>query len=151
MCQAAIGKVIAMMPRRSSLIIISILGIISVFILSRALFSDLTTNSNYDLQIGFTQNHELPKINDSSNNFINSAPLTALAIYPDKKDSLLQAHLYVTKHGESEILQQEKMREANDLAAFEMKLHNLEWEEGDYTLYFKRGLNIQKSLDFTLH
>ncbi|GAA0135174.1 hypothetical protein YSY43_20140 [Paenibacillus sp. YSY-4.3] len=138
------------MKRKTTLIIISILGIISIFLLSRVLFSNLTTNSNYDLQLGFTQNHELPKINDSSNNFINSAPLTAIAIYPDKKESLLQAQLYVTKHGESEILQQEKMRETNDLAAFEMKLNNLEWEKGEYTLYFKRGLDIQESLDFTL-
>lgn len=139
-----------MMKRKTTLIIISILGVISVLILSRILFSNLTTNSNYDLQLGFTQNNEFPKINDTSNNFINSAPLIALAIYPDKKESLLQAQLYVTKRGESEILQQEKMRESDDLASFEMRLHNLEWEKGEYTLYFKRGLDIQKSLDFTL-
>lgn len=141
----------AMMRRRTFLILISILGIICVWTLSRALFSNLTANRSYDLQLGWTSNHELPKINDSSDRFINHAPLTAIAIYPDQKESLLQAQLYVTKRGEGEILQQESMRETEDLAAFEMRLHNLEWEKGDYTLHFKRGLNIQKSLDFTLH
>lgn len=31
-----------------------------------------------------------------------------------------------------------------------MRLKNLDWEPGEYTLYFKRGLNIQKQLDITL-
>ncbi|MGG4553867.1 hypothetical protein [Paenibacillus humicus] len=139
-----------MRRRRTSLILISMLGIICLWMLSRAFISNLTTNNSYDLQLGFTSNHELPKINDSSDRFINHAPLTAIAIYPDQKESLLQAQLYVTKRGESEILQQESMRETEDLAGFEMRLHNLEWEKGDYTLHFKRGLDIQKSLDFTL-
>ncbi|GAA0135186.1 hypothetical protein YSY43_20260 [Paenibacillus sp. YSY-4.3] len=138
------------MPRKTSLLIISILGIVSVWMLSRALFSNLTTNSSYDLQLGFTANHEFPKINGSSNDFMNTAPLTAIAIYPDQKESLFQAQLYITKRGDKEILQQEKMRETSDLAAFEMRLHNLDWEKGDYTLYFQRGLDIQESLDFTL-
>lgn len=114
------------------------------------LFQFLTINKEYDLQLGHTQNQESPKMNDHSNHFINKSPLIALAIYPDKKEKLTQAQLYITKRGDSEILQVEKMRETPDLAAFEMRLKNLDWEPGEYTLYFKRGLNIQKKLDFTL-
>ncbi|WP_198524675.1 hypothetical protein [Paenibacillus phocaensis] len=89
-------------------------------------------------------------MNDNSDHFQNNAVLIAMAIYPDKKESLRQAQLYVTKRGDSEILQVQKERETADLAAFEMRLKNLEWEPGEYTLYFKRGLIIQMKLDFTL-
>lgn len=89
-------------------------------------------------------------MNDHSDHFKNNAVLIAMAIYPDKKESLRQAQLYVTKRGDSEILQVQKERETADLAAFEMRLKNLKWEPGEYTLYFKRGLEIQMKLDFKL-
>lgn len=145
------GKELISVKRKTALIFLALTGFVCILIIARALYSNLATNKNYDLQLGFSQNQEFTKMNDSANKFKNNAQLIAMAIYPDKKDSLLQAQLYVTKRGDSEILQLEKMRETSDLAAFEMRLKNLEWDNGEYTLYFKRGLNIQKSLDFTLH
>ncbi|MCH1641377.1 hypothetical protein MJ257_14790 [Paenibacillus timonensis] len=38
-------------------------------------------------------------MNDHSDHFKNNAVLIAMAIYPDKKESLRQAQLYVTKRG----------------------------------------------------
>ncbi len=106
-------------------------------------FSFFTENTGYDLQLGHTPNQEFPRINDKSDHFSNTEPLVAMAIYPDKKERLLQAQLYVTRSGDTEILQAEKMRETAELAAFEMRLRNLEWEPGEYTLFFKRGLRFR--------
>ncbi|WP_059041422.1 hypothetical protein [Paenibacillus rubinfantis] len=130
--------------------ILAALGVLCLIILVLNLYPILARNTKYDLQIGYTQNQEFPKINDHSDHFKNNAQLIAMAIYPDKKESLRQAQLYVTKRGDSEILQVENMRETADLAAFEMRLNNLQWEPGEYTLYFKRGTDLQMKLDFTL-
>ncbi len=137
------------MKRRTMLLLIP-LGILAMIVLFLNVYPTLVRNTKYDLQLGFVQNQEFPRINDLSDHFKNEARLIAMAIYPDKKESLRQAQLYVTKRGDSEILQVENMRETADLAAFEMRLNNLQWEPGEYTLYFKRGTDIQKKLDFTL-
>ncbi|CAM4197224.1 hypothetical protein U9M73_16945 [Paenibacillus phoenicis] len=126
------------------------LAFLTMVVLFLNLYPTLVRNTKHDLQLGFIQNQEFPRINDHSDHFKNNAGLIAMAIYPDKKESLRQAQLYVTKRGDSEILQVEKMRETADLAAFEMRLKNLQWEPGEYTLYFKRGSDIQMKLDFTL-
>ncbi|MBM6996093.1 hypothetical protein IM700_010595 [Paenibacillus sp. DXFW5] len=126
-----------------------VLGVSAIF-LFLYLYPQLVRNTKYDLQLGHTPNPEFARINDHSDHFVNNAGLIAMAIYPDKKESLRQAQLYVTKRGDREVLQVQKERETADLAAFEMRLKNLKWEPGEYTLYFKRGLEIQMKLDFTL-
>ncbi|MDU4697724.1 MAG: hypothetical protein E6Y08_18115 [Paenibacillus sp.] len=139
------------MKRRILLIITLVLGVgVCAVILFLNLYPIHARNTKYDLQLGHVPNQEFPRINDSSDYFKNNGRLIAMAIYPDKKESLRQAQLYVTKRGDSEVLQVEKTRETADLAAFEMRLKNLEWGPGEYTLYFKRGLDIQMKLDFTL-
>lgn len=135
------------MMKRFLLILIP--GIILI-VLSINIFLFLGSNKTYDLQLGHIQNQELPKMNDHSDHFNNDRQLISMAIYPDKKEALRQAQLYVTRRGDSEVLQVEKWIERADLAAMEMRMKNLDWEPGEYTLYFKRGLDIQKSLDFTL-
>lgn len=133
--------------KRFLLILIS--GII-ITMLSINVFLFWGSNKTYDLQLGHVQNQESPKMNDHYDHFKNDQQLIAMAIYPDKKEALRQAQLYVTQKGSSEVLQVEKWIERADLAAMEMRMKNLDWAPGEYTLYFKRGLDIQKSLDFTL-
>ncbi|MDU2240447.1 MAG: hypothetical protein E7E23_07680 [Paenibacillus sp.] len=139
------------MKRRMILPVTLVLGVgVCAVILFLNLYPIHARNTKYDLQLGHVPNQEFAKMNDHSDHFKNNAVLIAMAIYPDKKESLRQAQLYVTKRGDSEILQVQKERETADLAAFEMRLKNLQWEPGEYTLYFKRGLDIQMKLDFTL-
>ncbi|MNP45835.1 hypothetical protein D3C76_1397880 [compost metagenome] len=120
-------------------------------VLFTLLFKYYVKNDSYDLQLGYSQNQELPGLVDNGTKFENKKTLIALAIYPDKKNSLGQAQIYVTKKGDSKILQTEQIREYADLAAFEMRMSNLKWGKGEYTLYFKRGENIVKQLDFVLY
>ncbi|WP_339818477.1 hypothetical protein MKZ15_22935 [Paenibacillus sp. FSL R7-0216] len=135
--------------KRRLILLTMVLGV-SAIILFLYLYPQLGRNTKYDLQLGHVPNQEFARMNDHSDHFKNNAVLIAMAIYPDKKESLRQAQLYVTKRGDSEVLQVQKERETADLAAFEMRLKNLEWGPGEYTLYFKRGLEIQMKLDFTL-
>lgn len=128
-----------------------IFGLTIIIILAVRYSPLLSKNTEYDLQLGYATNQELPKISATSDHFKNTSPLVAMAIYPDHKESLHQAQIYVTRRGDSSILQSEKMSETADLAAFEMRLKNMEWKSGEYTLYFKRGAVTQKSLDFTLY
>ncbi|WP_059050268.1 hypothetical protein [Paenibacillus senegalimassiliensis] len=137
------------MKKKISGLLIALI-LICVSILAINLYHGLISNKTYDLQLGHNPNQELPKMDDDGVSFKNDTRLIAMAIYPDKKEQILQAQLYVTKRGESRVLQVEKMRETADLAAFEMRLRNLSWEPGEYTIYFKRGTEIQLSLDFTL-
>ncbi|GIP47777.1 hypothetical protein J53TS2_13680 [Paenibacillus sp. J53TS2] len=135
--------------KRRLILLTMVLGV-SAIILFLYLYPQLGRNTKYDLQLGHVPNQEFARMNDHSDHFKNNAVLIAMAIYPDKKESLRQAQLYVTKRGDSEVLQVQKERETADLAVFEMRLKNLEWGPGEYTLYFKRGLEIQMKLDFTL-
>lgn len=141
-----------MIKKKAASYIITSLLCVSLFaVLFTVLFKNYVKNDSYDLQLGFSQNQELPGLVDNGTKFENKKTLIALAIYPDKKNSLGQAQIYVTKKGDSKILQTEQIREYADLAAFEMRMSNLKWGKGEYTLYFKRGENIVKQLDFVLY
>ncbi|MNW35210.1 hypothetical protein D3C74_122010 [compost metagenome] len=85
-------------------------------------------HTEYDLLIGYQASTEFAEIVDPNTEFINDRRLIA----------------------NSEILQQTDMRETADLAAFELALNNLKWPKGEYTVFFKRGLEIEKSLDIIL-
>lgn len=136
-----------MIKKKTMIYIFFSLLCVSLFVIMfSVLFKYYVKNDSYDLQLGFSQNQELPGLVDNGTKFENKKTLIALAIYPDKKNSLGQAQIYVTKKGDSKILQIEQIREYADLAAFEMKMHNLKWGNGEYTLYFKRGENIVSNL-----
>lgn len=113
-------------------------------------YYSLLEDQKYDIQLGTIQNQEFPKINDHSNHFRNNKQLIVMAIYLDKLNESLPAHLYITKRGDSLILQEKKLKESRDLASIEMRLQNLEWELGEYTIYFKRGQEVVKTFDFLL-
>lgn len=131
------------------LILIAILFTIVVLFIKQNYYS-LLEDQKYDIQLGTIQNQEFPKINDHSNHFRNNKQLIVMAIYLDKLNESLPAHLYITKRGDSLILQEKKLKESRDLASIEMRLQNLEWELGEYTIYFKRGQEVVKTFDFLL-
>lgn len=122
-----------------------IAGFLAVFYLTEQ-------NRSYDLQLGKSTSDEFPKLTDHGTEFKNDTTLIALAIFPDKKykKNLLGANLYVTEKGEVAVLQTEKIRVTEDLAAYEMRLKNLNWPSGEYTLHFKVGTELVKSIDFVL-
>lgn len=122
-----------------------IAGFLAVFYLTEQ-------NRSYDLQLGKSTSDEFPKLTDHGTEFKNDSTLIALAIFPDKKykKNLLGANLYVTEKGEVAVLQTEKIRVTEDLAAYEMRLKNLKWPSGEYTLHFKVGTELVKSIDFVL-
>lgn len=131
-----------------SAIIIPVIILVGIF----AAFKTFSQNTKYDLQLGTEQHDEFPKMVDHGTEFKNDATLTAMAIFPDgdKKKNLLRAQLFVTRKDETTVLQKEDIRVYFDLAAYPMRLENLQWPSGAYTLYFKLGLEIEKSMDFIL-
>lgn len=135
-----------MLKKNVSLLIL----IVGFLLLMYYIVINIGNNVSYDLQLGYEPSQEFVRMSDHKTEFENNKRLIALAIYPDKRPSLLRAQLYVTRKGDVKILQNEEMIETKDLAGFEMILNNINWPVGEYTLYFKRGLEIEKSLDFTL-
>ncbi|TYA14561.1 hypothetical protein FRY98_02415 [Paenibacillus faecis] len=115
-------------------------------------FKAISQSSNYGLQLGKEVNEEYPRMRDNGREFKNDGVLTALAIFPDgdKKKNLRVSQLYVTKKGDSTVLQKEDIRVTEDLAAYPLRLKNLAWPSGEYTLYFKVGQEIEESIDFIL-
>lgn len=116
------------------------------------IFKLTSQNTIYDLQLGKKTSDEFPKIIDKGTDFQNNSTLIALAIFPDKdyKKNLMRAQLYVTRKGDTNELQKEYIRVTEDLAAHEMRLDNLKWPPGEYTIYFKTGSELVKSVDFSL-
>lgn len=139
-----------MIRKRTLLIAISVQIILIAGFLG--IFHFTGQNKTYDLQLGKSISHEFPKIIDDGTEFMNDSTLIALAVFPDGKykKNLLRAHLYVTGKGDTAVLQEEYIRVTEDLAGYEMRLKNLKWPPGEYTLYFKVGTVLEKSIDFLL-
>lgn len=141
-----------LISRKKALLFSTILIPAVILISFLGAFKTFSQNTKYDLQLGTEQHNEFPKMVDHGTEFKNDATLTAMAIFPDgdKKKNLLRAQLSVTRKGEITVLQKEDIRVHFDLAAYPMRLENLQWPPGEYTLYFRIGQETEKSLDFTL-
>lgn len=129
----------------SALLVITI----TIFIIHFT-FDFFHPRTTFEIQIGHEEDDELLGMSDNVTLFTNDKQLIALAMYPEQRDPAAIAQLCVTKKGSQQILQEEKIREYADLAAFPIYLHNLAWSPGDYTITLKRSSKTVQSLDFTL-
>lgn len=111
-----------------------------------------TSQRTYDLQVGQNRNFQQPGIIDQKYIYKNDQQLWAVIIYPDNnyRNSVTESKIYVTKKGETNIIQEKNIKETNDLAADEVPLHNKDWENGEYSVYFEREHRIVKKVDFKL-
>jgi len=89
---------------------------------------------------------------DDDVTFTNDQQLFAIAIYPDEPYVQLnqKAKLTVTRKSDGKVMQIKEEKESRDLAAWEMPLHNTQWESGVYKVVFTRNNNVIEQQEIIL-
>lgn len=111
-----------------------------------------TRVQSFDLQIGHEHRDDLPGMLDNGVTFKNNQPLFAIAIYPDEPYVELnqKAKIIITRKSDGKVMQIKEEKESGDLAAWEMPIHNKEWESGVYEVVFTRNNNVIEQKEITL-
>lgn len=133
------------------IVVMVILGSLCLSILLYQLLHPTRVQS-FDLQIGHQHRDDLPGMLDDDVTFTNDQQLFAIAIYPDEPYVQLnqKAKLTVTRKSDGKVMQIKEEKESRDLAAWEMPLHNTQWESGVYKVVFTRDNNVIEQKEITL-
>lgn len=111
-----------------------------------------TRVQSFDLQIGHQHRDDLPGMLDQGLTFTNNQQLFVIAIYPDEPYVQLnqKAKLTVIRKSDSKVMQIKEEKESGDLAAWEISLHNTQWESGVYKVVFTRNSDVIEQKEITL-